>query len=153
MYGKIQSLDKDQADIMRQSFDPNYPQELKSKTLRSFMESHGFKFLPGGITTMYNGVYNTMYFYRNDGSTMETLEFSYKIINDEKGRDIQYDIYFEEAVSDYEFQHRGYIKVPDMFEFDIESEEDAETISSLVLSKERTRLEKLVEGEFDHPAI
>ena len=63
MYGKIQSLDKDQADIMRQSFDPNYPQELKSKTLTSFMESHGFKFLPGGITTMYNGVYNTMYFY------------------------------------------------------------------------------------------
>tara|TARA_R100000030_G_scaffold98492_1_gene88509 strand:+ start:442 stop:1023 length:582 start_codon:yes stop_codon:yes gene_type:complete len=152
-YGKIQSLDKTQADIMKQSFDSNYPRETSSETLKSFLESYGFKFLPGGINTMYNGVYNTMYFYRNDGSTMETIDFSYKIINDEKGQKIQYDIYFEEAVSDYEFQHRGYIKVPDMFEFDIESEEDAETISSLVLMKERARLEKLVEGEFDHPAI
>ena len=28
-YGKIQSLDKDQADIMKQSFDPDYPRDIK----------------------------------------------------------------------------------------------------------------------------
>ena len=153
MYGKIQSLDKDQADIMKQSFDPNYPQEVKSKTLRSFMESHGFKTLPSPVETQGNIAYRATYYYRNDASSMETLYFEYNIVNAGKGQKIQYDIYFEEAVSDYEFQYRGYIKVPDIFQFDIESEEDAETISSLVLKKERARLEKLVEGEFDHPAI
>ena len=152
-YGKIQSLDKGQADIMKQSFDPNYPRETSSKTLRSFMESHGFKALPSTVETQGNIVYRVTYYYRNDASSMETLLFDYNIVNAGKGQKIQYDIYFEEAVSDYEFDYRGYIKVPDMFEFDIESEEDAETISSLVLKKERLRLEKLVEGEFDHPAI
>ena len=84
---------------------------------------------------------------------METLGFEYNIVNAGKGQKIQYDIYFEEAVSDYEFQHRGYINVPDMFDLDVENKEDQETISSLVLKKERARLEKLVEGEYDHPAI
>jgi len=155
MYGKIQSLDKDQADIMKQSFDPNYPQEVpRVNTLRSFLESHGFKFyssevdkLPGSLSSI------TMYFYRGNASSMETIEISYEIDNVKKRQVIYYDIYFEEAVSDYEFQYRGRIKVPDMFEYDVLSEEDAETISALILKKERARLEKLVEGEFDHPAI
>ena len=73
-------------------------------------------------------------------SDIRSAHFEYRIVNDEKGQTVVYDIYFEEAVSDYEFQYRGYIKVPDMFEFDIGSEEGAETISSLVLMKERTRL-------------
>ena len=41
-YGKIQSLDKEQADIMKQSFDSNYPRDLKQETIQSFMESYGY---------------------------------------------------------------------------------------------------------------
>ena len=160
-YEKIQGLDKDQADIMKQSLDPNYPQEVKAKTLRRFMESHGFEFHPGETVvdnqTNRNVVYHTMYFYRQDPSpmnrSMETLYFEYRIVNDEKGQTVVYDIHFEEMVSDYEFQYRGYIKVPDMFDFRKYSEETAESVSALVLIKERERLEKLVKGEFDDPAI
>ena len=153
MYGKIQSLDKDQADIMKQSFDSNYPLETSLETVKSFLESHGFKASPSTVKTERDTVYHITYYHRSDASSMETLYFEYRIVNNEKGQTVVYDIYFEEAVSDYEFQYRGYIKVPDMFEFDIGSEEGAETISSLILKKERLRLEKLIEGEFDHPAI
>ena len=36
-YGKIQSVDPEHADIMRQSFDPNYPRSIERESFISFM--------------------------------------------------------------------------------------------------------------------
>ena len=41
-YEKIQSLDPDQALIMKQSLDDTYPHRIKQETIESFMKSHGF---------------------------------------------------------------------------------------------------------------
>lgn len=51
MYGKIQSLgdyDKNQADIMKQSFDPDYPRTTQPDSFADILESYGFKY--EGIT-------------------------------------------------------------------------------------------------------
>ena len=40
-FDKIQSLDKNQADMMKQAFDPNYPRDSKQETIEDFMESIG----------------------------------------------------------------------------------------------------------------
>ena len=42
-YEKIQSLDKDQADIMKQSLDPNYPRESNRTGFDEFLEEYGFE--------------------------------------------------------------------------------------------------------------
>ena len=42
-FDKIQSLDKQQADMMKQAFDSNYPRDLKRETFASLLEPYGFE--------------------------------------------------------------------------------------------------------------
>ena len=42
-FDKIQSLDPEQSEIFKQSFDPNYPRSIKQETINDVLEPLGFK--------------------------------------------------------------------------------------------------------------
>ena len=70
--------------------------------------------------------------------------FDFHIVNDGKGQKIGYSYGFDEVVNQTFIEHEGYIKVPDMPEFDPKSDEDAEVVFALILEKEMARIEKIV---------
>ena len=42
-FDKLQSLDPEQRDVMRQTFDPDYPREIKQETINDILEPLGFE--------------------------------------------------------------------------------------------------------------
>ena len=149
MYGKIQSLDKDQADLMKQSFDPDYPRDISKESFISFMESHGFEFeFPTGYSDFYEydgyHVLIKVSFMRD----METIDLDLQTIDlkSGKGKQIQYDFYFKahpmDSSSDPDLS--GSIKVPDIFNLDVRKHSDIETILSLIFNKEKEKIKELI---------
>ena len=43
MFDKIQAADPEQSEIFKQSFDPNYPREIKLETFEDILKPFGFK--------------------------------------------------------------------------------------------------------------
>ena len=159
-FDKIQSLDKSQADIMKQSLDPEYPMEVPRKTLESFMESHGFKLLRSLSKLNHDprGPYMTLTMYKNDDSKERDLSLQYKIVQIQGKENIQYDYDYRATPTgtyddDIYYAIRRHIEVSELFTYDLEDEEDVYTISALILLKEKARLEKLIRGDYDDPEI
>ena len=160
LFDRIQSLDKSQADIMKQSLDPGYPWEVPRRSLKSFMESHGFKLLRSLSKLNHDarGPYMTLTMYKNDDSKERDFSLQYKIVQIEGKENIQYDYDYRATPTgtyddDIYYAIRRHIEISELFEYDLEDEEDVYTISALILLKEKSRLEKLIRGDYDDPEI
>jgi len=153
-YAKIQSLDKDSADIIRQSFDPDYPREINRESFISFMESHGFKFDPGRNFYDYHEhdgyhILRKMDFMRDmslPGMNVLDLELDAVDLKSGKGKQIRYDFYLKEHPMDsnYNSDVNGLIKVPDMFDLDIRKLSDTEEVLNLIFNKEKGKIKQLI---------
>jgi len=153
-YEKIQSLDKNQRDIMKQSFDPNYPRDIKQESFISFMESHGFTFNPGLTFSDYHEndgyhVIRHMDFMRDmslPGMNVLDLELDTVDLKSGEGKQIRYDFYLKEHPMDsnYDPDLSGLIKVSDIFDLDARKPSDTETILYHIFNKEKEKIKKLI---------
>jgi len=154
MFDKIQVLDPEQAEVMRQTFDPDYPRDISYESFISFMESYGFEFDPGRNLYDYHEhdgyhIFRKMDFMRDmslPGMNVLDLELDAVDLKSGKGKQIRYDFYLKEHPMDsnYNSDLNGSIKVPDMFDLDIRKHSDTETILSLIFNKEKEKIKELI---------
>ena len=151
-FDKIQSLDKNQRDIMKQSLDPNYPRETKQETIESFMKSHGFNLRFREIEEFDQDYVRESYIRNN-----ELLTVTYSIIdrfsfNHELGTatprnstiKYRFDYHDTSSRSNVRQPHKGEIEISKMFELDLANEEDANATSTIILGNQRKNLEKII---------
>ena len=149
-YGKIQSLDKEQADIMKQSFDPNYPRDLKQETIQSFMESHGFDLEIDDVEYVdrTNDIYKIELYIPDDTSKAFSINYgltTYDYLPNK--RYIFYDYTF--IINKKSIRKNGSIEIHNMFDLDMgnyygPNEEDIKTISMHILIRIKNELEKIL---------
>lgn len=152
-YGKIQSLDKEQADIIKQSFDPNYPRDLKQETIQSFMESHGFDLEIQEVEPAYTGPLGGIFMnelYMHSGSSKDfSIDYGIKTFDSLPNKKYIYFNYSYTNKRGVTTRKSGSIELRDMFDLDMgkyynPNEEDIETMSSLIIGRIKNDLKKLI---------
>jgi hypothetical protein len=153
-YGKIQSLDKEQADIMKQSFDPNYPRDLKQETIQSFMESHGFDLEIQEVEPAYTGplggIFMNEVYIHSDSSKAFSIDYgikTYASLPNKKYIYYNYSYMFNRKTTT---RKNGSIEIANMFDLDMgryynPNDEDIETMSSLIIRRIKKELEKILD--------
>lgn len=147
MFDKIQSLDPEQADIMKQSFDPNYPRDIEQESLNTIFEEFGFNFVEFkyNAPTRHDG-YNHRTWYKGKPNKPGTVSlsltynlydsiFNYKIIETTKTR----------FGSNSKTIVMSKIEVPPMFKLSLLTDQDLRDADSIMLSKEKQTIEKALE--------
>ena len=168
-YGKIQSLDKDQADIMKQSFDPDYPRDIKQESINDVLEPLGLKeFYPGKFGNRDNV---SKVFRTGDSSSL----VPYGAIRYEATLDFGYGKYYTKSFEEYKqnpysiryvleikkltprgrptfnideeilLQRTEQIRMPKLFTIDMTDEQDREIAESLIVKKEKAAILKALE--------
>ena len=168
-YGKIQSLDKDQADIMKQSFDPDYPRDIKQESINDVLEPLGLKeFHPGEFGNRDNV---SKVFRTGDSSSL----VPYGAIRYEATLDFGYGKYYTKSFEEYKenpysiryvleikkltprgrptfnideeilLQRTEQIRMPKLFTIDMTDEQDREIAESLIVKKEKAAILKALE--------
>ena len=146
-FDKIQSLDKNQADMMKQTFDPNYPRDLNRETFASLLEPYGFE-QKLNRTILDNG-YQGSYKFETHQRESKTFYVRYKVIYSRRDKKSYIEYVIE--IADYgagsaDFRDRGYIAIPDMFELDVRNDEDAQTMVSLIINRTGDQIIKAIEA-------
>jgi len=149
-FDKIQTLDKDQADMMRQTFDPDYPRDLKQETIQSFMESHGFDLeiqeleYAGRPTDVFM---NEVYIH-SDSSKAFSIDYGIKTYASLPNKKY---IYFNYSylLNLKATRKNGAIEIPRMFDLDMghyhdANEEDIGAMSSLIIGRIKNDLKKII---------
>jgi len=151
-FDKIQSLDKDQADMMRQTFDPDYPRDLKQETIQSFMESHGFDLEIQDLENAArpNEFFMNEIYIHSDSSRNSAFSINYGIKTYDSLPNKKY-IYFKYSyLLNYKATRKnGAIEIPSMFDLDMgdyfyQNEEDIEAMSSLIIGRIKNELKKII---------
>ena len=168
-YGKIQSLDKDQADIMKQSFDPDYPRDIKQESINDVLEPLGLKeFYPGEFGNRDNV---SKVFRTGDSSSL----VPYGAIRYEATLDFGYGKYYTKSFEEYKqnpysiryvleikkltprgrptfnideeilLKRTEQIRMPKLFTIDMTDEQDREIAESLIVKKEKAAILKALE--------
>lgn len=160
MYGKIQSLDKNQADMMKQGLDPSYPQDIKQESINDILEPLGFEEFRAGELNRDDLVYKV--FEKVVGSTIYQVVFSFSVSTSTTATDwedfkrhtlsIRYVIDIDKigASPNYNLpkprekllRKVEYIKTPNMFALDMSDEQEREQIESLIIKKEKDAIIK-----------
>ena len=153
-YEKIQSLDPEQADIMRQSFDPNYPRNIKQESFISFMESHGFEFDPGRNFYDYHEhdgyhILRKIDFMRDmslPGMNVLDVELDSVELKSGKGKKIRYDFKLKEHPMDanYNSDLGGSFMGTHTFDYDLRKRSDVEEVLNLIFIKEKEKIKELI---------
>jgi hypothetical protein len=149
-FDKIQSLDKNQADVMKQTFDPDYPRDLKQETIQSFMESLGYDLEIQEVE--YIGRPNDIFMnelYLHSGSPkVFSIDYSIKTFDSLPNKKY---IYFNYSYTDNRGTTRknGSIELSNMFDLSMgdyyyPNEEDIETMSSLIIGRIKNDLKKMI---------
>ena len=152
-FDKIQSLDKEQADVMKQTFDPNYPRDLKYETIQSFMESNGFD-LEMEEVEEYGPVKLHKHEYYMNHSTGETFSIDYSIKTYPNNLPGKKFIYFSYEHVDWgssrkRTRENGSIEINDMIDLDMgnyyyPNEEDIKSMSTYIILRIKNELEKII---------
>ena len=164
MFDKIQSADPEQSEIFKQSFDPNYPKEIKQEKINDILEPLGFtEFKPGFMDddkTIYKvfslGEYgstkfNVTFRFGIESGHLATTDFEdfkrhrksiFYSITIEK----QNPTFFGDPLDIEELLSKsGYIKTPNMFAVDLTDQQEKEGIESLIIKKEKSAILKALE--------
>ena len=155
MFDKIQSLDPEQGEIMKQSFDPDYPMSVNQESLDEMLKDAGFTpYSVGKYTsapTMHDK-YNSRSWTRGKPFAMGSSEFktTYSIFEDSSnGTEIlSYSIQMSKRVryaNRYLEVARGKIKIPSMFDLNLKTKEGLSQADSIILSREKQAIEEALE--------
>jgi len=151
-YKKIQSLDKNQALIMKQALDDTYPHRNKQETIESFMESHGFDLEIEELNEFDEDFYKNETYIRNKESLTVTYNIIHRFLfNHELGQatpipSIEFRFaYLDSSTSPpRSIKNKEEIKIHKMFELDFGNEEDVRSASTIILVNQRKNLEKTI---------
>tara|TARA_Y100001937_G_scaffold115615_1_gene166620 strand:+ start:713 stop:1303 length:591 start_codon:yes stop_codon:yes gene_type:complete len=150
-FDKIQSLDKNQADVMKQTFDPNYPRDVKYETIQSFMESHGYDLEIQEVEYIGrpDDIFMNELYLPDDTSKVFSIDYGIKTFDSLPNKKY---IYYNYSYTDNRGTTRknGSIELRDMFDLDMGSyydpnEEDIETMSTYIILRIKNDLEKILD--------
>ena len=146
MFDKIQSVDPEQSEIFKQSFDPNYPSRVKQESFEELLTSFGFKSVVSKTITDRKNPIRVKAFdsFKFNPTFSDRFYVSYSFVVDDyfpinPQNFLEYRIeLWDQSIKDNSFQrlHKSII-VPDMFEIDLTTEEGDQTAMSLILAKEK----------------
>ena len=154
IYGKIQSLDKNQADVMKQSLDSNYPWTIEQESLYEILESAGFKLYNVGdytkAPTMHHNYSSRTWFKGRPFSTGSIqLQVEYAIYESESGtKMIRYNVIHQKKTrygNTWNLAARDKIKIPSMFELSLKTKEGLNQADAILLSREKQSIEEALE--------
>ena len=154
-FDKIQSLDKNQADVMKQTFDPNYPRDIKQESFEELLKPFGFKEVYSDLRSHMGDPKRIKAYdaYISDPvAGADRFHIDYKVLKVYDRASIKYRAsLWSEKSGDYilELKTRfGYktIRFPyKIFDHEIESAECARVVESIILAKEKTAILKALE--------
>tara|TARA_R100001509_G_scaffold160832_1_gene129128 strand:+ start:63 stop:674 length:612 start_codon:yes stop_codon:yes gene_type:complete len=151
-FDKIQSLDKNQADIMKQSFDPNYPRDIKQESFEELLKPFGFKKVYSELLPDHRSDpkrIKTYDAYISDPKSLRADRFriEYKVFKVYGRASIKYKAsLWSEKSGNYILQLKtrfGYKSIDFSYKFfdhEIESDEGDRTVESIILAKEKENI-------------
>jgi len=168
-YDKLQSLDPEQRDVMRQTFDPDYPREIKQETISDVLEPLGFtEYRPGEF-----GSSNLAYKVFEAGKLGSLVPYGpsryevrlsygygkYHTRSFEEYRENPYAIAYNLEIQkltpggaptfrieeEILLSKREQIRMPKLFTIDMADQQDREKAESLIVLKEKAAILKALE--------
>ena len=151
-YEKIQSLDKNQRDIMKQSFDPNYPRDINYETIQSFMESLGYDLEIQEVEYIGrpNDIFmNELYIHSGDGSKVFSIDYGIKTYASLPNKKFIYFNYQYSNPRGTTTFKNGSIELRDMVDLDMGSyydpnEEDIKSMSTYIILKIKDDIKEMI---------
>ena len=154
-FDKLQQLDQNQSDLMKQTLDPDYPERIEQESLDEMLEDAGFRpYSVGKYTsapTMHDK-YNSRSWTKGKPFAMGSSEFktTYSIFEDSSdGTEILgYSVQMSKRVrygNRYLEVARGKIAIPPMFDLNLKTKEGLREADSIILSKEKQAIEEVLE--------
>ena len=151
-FDKIQSLDKNQADVMKQTFDPNYPRDLKKETIQSFMESLGYDLEIQEVEYIGrpDDIFMNELYLPDDTSKVFSIDYSIKTFDSLPNKKYIYFNYSYTNNRGVTIRKNGSIELHDMFDLSMgdyyyPNKEDIETMSSLIIGRIKNDLKKILD--------
>ena len=151
-FDKIQSLDKNQADVMKQTFDPNYPRDLKKETIQSFMESLGYDLEIQEVEYIGrpDDIFMNELYLPDDTSKVFSIDYSIKTFDSLPNKKYIYFNYSYTNNRGVTTRKNGSIELRDMFDLSMgdyyyPNKEDIETMSSLIIGRIKNDLKKILD--------
>lgn len=161
-YDKIQSLDPEQKQVMKQTFDPDYPSKVKQEKINDIVEPLGFTEFKPGKFNKDDRVYK-VFNLGEYGSNRYEIIFSYSVAPSATTTDFEdfkkhpKSIRYLIIIDQYKPSGFGIvdkidllkkeenIKTPKMFAVDMTDEQEREQIESLIVKKEKAAILKALE--------
>ena len=152
MFDKIQSVNPEQSEIFKQSYDPNYPSMIKQESFEALLKPFGFKEVASGLRSQM-GVpkrIKTYDAYISDPNEADRFYIDYRVLSDDLFPDEPYIRYRASLWSEREkdnvwevakvFGHRS-IEFPyEIIDLEIESDEGDRAVESIILAKEKDNI-------------
>lgn len=150
MFDKIQSLDSEQGGTMKQTFDPNYPQNIKQESLNQMLQAAGFKFKDSSKYTSAPTMhvrYNHRHWHKGAPNAMGTSTFKveYNVSDDFLRYTVRISTRGRFGANNQASIARGQVTIPPMFELSLETDQGLRDADAIMLSKEKQTIEKALE--------
>lgn len=148
-FDKIQSLDKNQRDIMKQSFDPNYPRDIKQETFEDLLKPFGFKKVYSVLRSHLGDPKRIKTFdaYISDPKRADRFYIDYKVLKVYDRASIKYraSLWSEKEKDNvWEVKTRFGYKSMDfpnkIIDLEIDSDEGDRAVESIILAKEKENI-------------
>lgn len=149
MFDKILAADPEDAEIFKQSFNPNYPRDIKQESLDAILEPAGFKLYKWNynLPVLHKG-YNARQWPKEDPVNFNSLEFKTTYYLNADRSTLRYTIEMKTEKgrhTRHETIARDKIQLPKYFELSLETEENLRDADALVLSREKEAIEQALE--------
>ena len=154
MFDKIQAADPEQAEIFKQSFDPNYPRGIKQESFEDLLKPFGFKQVHSRLRSHLGDPKRTKTYdaYISNPDKADRFYIDYKVLKVHGRASIKYRAsLWSEKLKDnvWEVKTRfGYesIRLPyKIIDLEIESDEGDRAVESIILAKEKAAILKALE--------
>ena len=157
MFDKIQATDPEQAEIFKQSFDPNYPSSIKQESLNDVLEPLGFKELDSfGNRDNVSKEFYLGEFRPNIPTYKAVLDFGYSKYyekNPKNTEDISYFMKIEKVTisgptalkRELLLEKKAQLGISKSFYVDMTDQQQREEIESLIVKKEKAAILKALE--------
>jgi|TARA_Y100000022_G_scaffold195375_1_gene200978 hypothetical protein len=147
MFDKILAQDPEQAEVFKQSYDPNYPRSIKQESLDAILKPAGFKLY---TFKYYRPVlhkrFNARTWDKEKPVNFDELEFytEYNVLNNYMRYTVKINTKTKRSKQNITIA-RGKIEIPKYFDLSLETEEKLRDADALVLSREKEKILEALE--------
>ncbi len=146
-FDKIQGFDPEQAEVMKQTFDPDYPEKIRQESLTEMIEAAGFKLYDVSKYTKaptMHARYNNRIWEKGPQNTVgsSSLKVQYNVVNDFLRYSVRLFTKGKYGSKTSKSIAYGKVSIPPMFELSLETEQDLRAADAIMLSKEKQAIEE-----------